>query len=241
MAPATATMAHNALPRIGTPQNDIGWAGWAVSSFTNKLATASGDIQANSGYLQAPSAPGRPSSIPPKTANDQPAFAAASASQLHRQVGTGPLAPVLTRTSTDQFFGDAQAEDDEVDEAWGDMAGESFLDAPTQQPSAVYSEASAPAAPIDYESEPDFEGWLKAQSEAKTKASLPKGLSKPSGLANTRETATGSITTSHVVPESDTKKLARTAAASRFADAQTIDTKPKEPSSGDDDWGDAWD
>ncbi|KAL8977304.1 MAG: hypothetical protein Q9177_006668, partial [Variospora cf. flavescens] len=108
-------------------------------------------------------------------------------------------------------------------------------------PPAVQSEASAPAAPIDYESEPDFEGWLKAQSEVKTKASLPKGLSKPSGLANARETATRSITTSHVVPESDTKKLASTATASRFADAQSIDTKPKEPSSGDEDWGDAWD
>ncbi|KAL8644699.1 MAG: hypothetical protein Q9210_007120 [Variospora velana] len=232
--PSTATIAHSALPRLGTPQNDTGWAGWAVSSFTNKLATASGDIQANSG-------PGRPSSIPLKTANGQPAFAAASASQLHRQVVTGPLAPVLTPTTTDQFFGDAQAEDDEVDEAWGDMAGESFLDAPAQQPPAVHSQASAPAAPIDYEGEPDFEGWLKAQSEAKTKAALPKGLSKPSGLANAREAATRSATTSHVVSESDTKKLASTATASRFAAAQSIDTKPKEPSSGDDDWGDAWD
>ncbi|KAL9014856.1 MAG: hypothetical protein Q9173_000505 [Seirophora scorigena] len=239
--PSTPTTIHNTMSRIGTPQNDTGWARWAVSSFTNKLATANGDIQTHSGNVQVSSGLGRPSTVSRETDTGQPAFAAASASQLHRQVVTGPLAPVLIRTSTDQFFGDAQEEDDEVDEAWGDVSDESFFDAPGQRPPVVDPEALAPTALIDDKGEPDFEGWLKAQSQVKTKTPLPKGLIKPSGLSSGRQAATRSTTTGHVGSGSGTKKLASTATASRSAAAQPIDTKPKEPSSADDDWGDAWD
>ncbi|KAL8961582.1 MAG: hypothetical protein Q9193_001887 [Seirophora villosa] len=239
--PSTAATVHGTIPRVETPQNDIGWAGWAVSSFTNKHATANGDIQTQSGNLQVSSGLGRPSSVSPRTDTGQPAFAAASASQLDRQVVTGPLAPVLIRTSTDQFFGEAQEEDDEVDEAWGDMADESFFDAPGQPPPVVDPEALAPTALIDDKGEPDFEGWLRAQSQAKTKTPLPKGLIKPSGRSGGRQVATRSTTTGPVGSGSSTKKLASTATASRSAAAQAIDTQPKEPSPADDDWGDAWD
>lgn len=241
LPPSTTTAANGAIPRIGTLQNDTGWAGWAISSFTNKLATANGDMQAKSSTPPTGPSPARSSSVPPSTDSSRRAFAAASASQLHRQAVTGEAAPVLTRTSTGQFFADAQEEDDEVDEAWGDMADESFFDAPVQQKPAVEPKASAPAAFIDNGGEPDFEGWLKAQSQAKMKAPLPKELSKPSGLTNGRHIATRSTTTGHVGSGSGAKKLASTAGTvSKISTAKALDTKPKELAD-DDDWGDAWD
>ncbi|KAL9006413.1 MAG: hypothetical protein Q9188_000818 [Gyalolechia gomerana] len=245
LPPSTTTAANSVMPRIGTPQNDTGWAGWAISSFTNKLATASGDMEAKpskelskelTGATQA-----RSSSVPPATDTSKPAFTAASASQLHRQAVTGSPAPVLTRTSTDQFFNDAQQEDDEIDEAWGDLAEESFFDAPMQQRPAIEPKVPAPTSLIDEGGEPDFEGWLKAQAQAKVKAPLPKGLSKSSSLTNGRQNAIRSTTTGHVGSGLGAKKLVSTANTSpKVVAAKAIDTKHKE-SVGDDDWGDAWD
>ncbi|KAL9604089.1 MAG: hypothetical protein Q9179_001978 [Wetmoreana sp. 5 TL-2023] len=241
LPPSTTTTANGAMPRIGTPQNDTGWAGWAISSFTNKLATASGEMQSRPSKAKVNPAGGRPSPVPPIADTSKLVLPAASVSQLHRQAVTGSSAPVLTRTSTDQFFTDAQEEDDEIDEAWGDMGEDSFFDVPVQQKPAVEPKATGPATTFDDGGEPDFEGWLKAQAQAKTKAPLPKGLSKPSGLANGRQTAIRSTTTGHVGSGLGAKKLASTSTtASKASAAKAIDTKPKEPS-GDDDWGDAWD
>lgn len=240
LPPSTTTPANGAMPRIGTPQNDTGWAGWAISSFTNKLATASGEMQSRPSNAKVNPKEGRPSSVPPPADSSRPALTAAPISQLHRQAITGSPAPVLTRTSTDQFFTDAQEEDDEVNEAWGDMAEDSFFNAPVQQNPAVEPKAPAPAMAFDDGGELDFEGWLKAQAQAKTKAPLPKGLSKPSGLANGRQIAIRSTTTGHVGSGSGAKKLASTNATLKATTTKPIDTKPKEPSA-EDDWGDAWD
>ncbi|KAL8727403.1 MAG: hypothetical protein Q9166_006075 [cf. Caloplaca sp. 2 TL-2023] len=240
LPPSTTTATNGAMPRIGTPQNDTGWAGWAISSFTNKLATASGEMQSKPANTQINTRDARPSSVPLIVDGSRPA-AAASVSQLHRQAVTGSAAPVLTRTSTDHFFADAQEEDDEIDMAWGEAAEDSFFDAPLQPEATMESKPTLSASPFDDGGEPDFEGWLKAQAKAKTKPPLPKGLSKPSGLANTRQAAVRSTTTGHVGSGAGAKKLANTAStALKLAAVKGIDTKPKEPS-GDDDWGDAWD
>lgn len=241
LPPPTGTAANSMVPRIGTPQHDTGWAGWAISSFTHKLATARGDMQVHSSKPQAGPEPVRSSSMPPTTDAHPPAFAAASASRLHRQAVGGSPAPVLTRTSTDQFFGDAQEEDDEVDEAWGDMADESFFDAPLQQKSAVEPKPSEPFSLVDDGGEPDFVGWLNAQNQTKTKKPLPKGLSKPASLPNNRQAAIRSTTTGQVGSRSGAEKVASViSTASKIPSATAINTKPKEPAA-DDDWGDAWD
>ncbi|KAL8928381.1 MAG: hypothetical protein Q9172_000973 [Xanthocarpia lactea] len=240
LPPSATTAANGAMPRIGTPQSDTGWAGWAISSFTNKLATASGEMQAKPTNTKANVGEVRPSSVPPTTGTHKPAVAG-SVSQLHRQAVTGSSAPVLTRTTTAQFFTDAQDEDDEVDLAWGDTAEDSFFDAPLEPEAAVDTQPLLPVSKFDDGGEPDFEGWLKAQAEAKKKPPLPKGLSKSSGLANGRQNVIRSTTTGHVGLGSDAKKLASTAnPASKVTVPRAIDTKPKEPA-GDDDWGDAWD
>lgn len=241
LPPSTAAVANGAMPRIGTAQNDTGWAGWAISSFTNKIATANGEMQVKPSTLSTGPSPVRSASVPPQTDSSRPAFTASTASHLHRQAVTASPAPILTRTSTDQFFGDAQEEDDEVDEAWGEMAHESFFDTPVQQKPVVEPKASAQLKLMDNGDEPDFEGWLKAQSQAKAKAALPKGLSKPSSAINGRQAASRSKITGHVNLTSGAKKLASTTTpASKLSTAKAIDTEPKiQPA--DDDWGDAWD
>ncbi|CAO1600885.1 Nuclear aminoacylation-dependent tRNA export pathway component [Xanthoria calcicola] len=237
--PPVSKSANGAMPRIGTPQNDTGWAGWAISSFTNKLATASGEMQAKPTNAKGTVGEARPSSAPSDKSTVRPPVAG-PVSQLHRQAVTGAPAPVLTRTTTDQFFTDAQDEDDEIDLAWGDT-DEDFFDAPLQPEAAIETQPLVPASRFDDGGEPDFEGWLKAQAVAKSKPPLPKGLSKPFGLTNGRQNAIRSTTTGHVGSGSGAKKLAQIAnPASKVTAPKTIDTKPKEPSE-DDDWGDAWD
>ena len=236
-SPLAATGPANGVPRMGTPQNDTSWAGWAISSFTNKLATASGEMQSKP-TNQAPRtipANGRPLTIPPIGDATHPAITASSASSLHKQALSKLSTPVLTRTSTDQFFNDAQDENDEVDDAWGDLAGDSFFDAP--------SENVKPVPPsFDDGGEPDFEGWLNAQAQAKSKprGQLPKGLAKPfPATSNGRPPAVKSTTTGSVGSGAGTRKLATTVMKPKVVPVRAIDTKPKEDAA--DDWGDAWD
>ncbi len=229
-------IANGAVPRMGTPQNDTpGWAGWAISSFTNKLATASGDMQSKAAKpLQAKSE--RSSSVPPAADSSRPPLSA-SASTLHRQTITGSSTPARVPTPTEQYFKNPIEDDEEIDEAWGEMAEDSFFDA-----SAEAKPNPAPPISFDDGGEPDFEGWLKAQAQAKSRAPLPKGLAKPSAnvtnISNGRQAVTRTTTTGSVGAGAGAKKLASTVAKPKSATTKAISTKPKEA---DDDWGDAWD
>ena len=195
------------------------------------MAAASGEIEAKptNAVTANPTVPGtRSSSVPPTPSSESRPPITSSASQLHRQAvnkPTNPSAPTLTRTKTDQFFADAQLEDDEVDEAWGEMGGESFFDAPAQP-------VTSPT-PFDDGGEPDFAGWLNAQAQSKIKSPLPKGLSKP-----TTSRPTSSASKSAVVVGG--KKVVPKTLAKEKEKPKVIDTKPKE-TAGDDDWGEAWD
>lgn len=197
----------------------------------------------------APSSDGRPSSAPPiPTDATQGPQSGSSASKLHRQalVGTFSTIPVLTRTSTDHFFGDAQDEDDEIDDAWGDMGEEPFFDMPQEEPDAT---PQPTIDAFDDGGEPDFEGWLKAQAQAKSKAPLLKGLAKSSAqnTASSHITANRSAkvtvrssTSGTLESRADAKKLASTTVKPKLAATKAINTKP-EQGAADDDWGDAWD
>lgn len=238
LPPPSNSIVNGAGPRMGTSQNDSSWAGWAISSFTNKIATASGEMQAKSSLPEFQARPGnsRPSSMPPITDRPHPARVSASASTLHRKALTSNNhAPILTRTSTDQFFEDAQNEDDEVDQAWGDMDEEPFFDASSEP--EFKAELSATA--YDHGGEPDFEGWLTAHAQAKTKAPLFKESAKSSTAIHDRP----SIAIKKKGPLSSgvvAAKPIKTEVKPKVATLKTINTKPKEAST-DDDWGDAWD
>ncbi|KAF6224101.1 hypothetical protein HO133_010675 [Letharia lupina] len=236
LPPPAIVVANGAVPRMGTPQNDTpGWAGWAISSFTNKLATASGDMQSKAVKPQQAKSD-RSSSVPPAADSSHPPLSA-SASILHRQSVTGTSTPARVPTPTEQCFKNPIEDDEDVDEAWGEMAENSFFDAPTET-------KPNPAPPISFDDggEPDFEGWLKAQAQAKSKAPLPKGLTKPSAnvsnVSNGRQAVTRTTTTGSVGAGVGAKKLASTIAKPKPATTKAISTKPKEV---DDDWGDAWD
>ncbi|KAL9042419.1 MAG: hypothetical protein Q9214_003787 [Letrouitia sp. 1 TL-2023] len=232
---------NGTVTRAGSSQNGAGWTGWAISSFTNKLATASGDIEPNSTTLRSDTQRNRPSSVPPTADTDRPALTAASASKLHRQAVSRSPAPTDTRTSTDHLFDEAEVEDADVDQAWGDFGEDSFFDAPSE-PKPTVAERKQPivAATFDDGGEPDFEGWLKAQAQAKSKTVLPKGLSKVSATGANPPRITKATTTGNPGLELGGKKIAGPTSLSKNNTPTSIDTKPKDLS-GEDDWGDAWD
>ncbi|KAK1828381.1 armadillo-type protein [Podospora conica] len=258
---AAAAMADTALPpesatsggpRMSTPQPAessasaaSAWAGWAISSFTNKLSAAAGEIESTTpnGASAAPA----PASKPPR-----PTPSSHTASSLHRQAlkSPTPSSAPLSRTSSsggmgggESFFADPDVGDDGGD-AWGDMddsnaadlfGGGGADDDSFSKPGAGGTAGSSrtvsgtggggSATPFDDGAEPDFAGWLAAQAQKKSAIgggkALPKGLGKAAA-------------TKPAGPAKKTLPISK-----KPAPAKKIDMKPKE--SGDDDgWGDGW-
>lgn len=231
-APA-ATPAESAKTeaRIGT-SNDQSWTGWAISSFTNKIAAADGEIEptpvnAKAAELEPPRSasvprPAKPSTSvqlePPK----QPSRS--SAHPLSRSQSDRPV-PLVQETLSFEEDGD------DVFDAWGavddDEDDEDPFTAAVSSPKPASPDpftAKAPAVPYDDGGEPDFAGWLAAKNQAKAKNPLPKGLSKPASTT-----------------AASTKIKAATAKPRSVAPAKMIETKPKDEPEEDDGWGDAWD
>lgn len=226
---------NSATPRMGTPQASeaASWAGWAISSFTNKLATAAGEIESTANAKPAPSV-----LSPPLEHRPAPIRASASASALARQAVASPP-PYSTRTSTSSasasnaadFFQDSNGDAaDEDFEAWGDMDDDdtAFKDAVEKpQPKAPTKTGNAANPFGNDDEEPDFAGWLASKGGKKPGAQpLPKGLAKPAA--------------------SRPQAVARSSAPVRKV-SSTVSVKPVtkkvEPAKEtiDDDWGDGWD
>ncbi|MCJ1315092.1 hypothetical protein MMC15_000408 [Xylographa vitiligo] len=245
LPPPTAGTINEGPPRMGTPQTDTSWAGWAISSFTNKIASASGDIEAKSNSsMPLTTSEIRSASVPPtpSTEGSRPGGNTRTISDLHRKAVTKPLAPTIMRTPTEQFFQDAQAEDNKIDDAWGEMGEDSFFDAPI-------TPALVTPTPFDDGGEPDFAGWLSSQAKAKAKVPLPKGLSRPSSsvVTNGQPSLTKVVSTGSLGIGAGTRKSAKTSMKSNVpkpnvinSTTKTLDTKPKE-NDADDGWGNAWD
>lgn len=260
---AAAAMADTALPpesatsgnpRMSTPQPAessasaaSAWAGWAISSFTNKLSAAAGEIESNGASTPA-AAPAPAASKPTRPTTSQ------TASSLHRQAlkSPTPSSAPLSRTSSsggiagggESFFADPDVGDDDGD-AWGDMDDNTTADLfggddSTQsfsRPSAAGGggggtagssrtvSGTGGATPFDDGAEPDFAGWLAAQAQKKSAIGGGKAMPKGLGKAAAKPAAAA---TKKTLPISK-----------KPAPAKKIDMKPKE--SGDDDgWGDGW-
>ncbi|KAI0099405.1 ARM repeat-containing protein [Daldinia grandis] len=224
---------EGAGPRMSTPQPSeaSSWAGWAISSFTNKLSAASGEMQTAATLGRVPVVSPEPDSsrrVPSTTS---------SASALHRQAVESPSpAPPLSRNSSasaaESYFKDSEPVEDDAGDAWGDMGdmdddGNAFFDASSEPTKPTKKEATASSKPFDDGSEPDFAGWLAAQAKKSGPGGgskpLPKGLSKTNGKVSTTTAGRKPLTSRPA-----TKVVAK-----------KVDTKPKE--TGDDDgWGDGW-
>ncbi|KAJ5289496.1 Vacuolar transporter chaperone 1 [Penicillium atrosanguineum] len=230
-----STMADSAIPPTASPEpnksdarigtsNDKSWAGWAISSFTNKMSAADGEIEPTAARPAEADIP-RPASVP-RPAKSSP-FTQLDLPKQPSRLAAHPL----SRSQSDRPVPIVQEEHpedegDDVFDAWGamdddDNEEDTFSAAVAlPKPSSPNPSAKAPAVPYDDGGEPDFAGWLAAKSSTKAKNPLPKGLGKSASTpsAPTRNTVGKPKT---VVPKK-------------------IDTKPKDENE-DDGWGDAWD
>ncbi|TGO08739.1 hypothetical protein BTUL_0194g00190 [Botrytis tulipae] len=229
--PIIGEAASSSTPRMSTPQpSDAGssWAGWAISSFTNKVAAATGEIQPSSGAV-TPDA--RPTSA---RQENEARHSTKSASALHRQAVTSPaVASAKTPPASHSYFEDANTGEDDI-EAWGDMEEDSFFDAPSESASKNTIAPSSTTTPFEDNGEPDFAGWLAAQQKKPAQKSLPKGLAKPAAKTNGRPLSSSRTTTNSSL---GTKKAA--SVATKPVVAKKIDTAPKATDE-DADWGDGW-
>ncbi|RYP49066.1 hypothetical protein DL768_005156 [Monosporascus sp. mg162] len=244
-------------PRMSTPQPSsqsaaASWAGWAISSFTNQLSSAAGQMQTTAGS----NGTARAASPSTTTGGGKATPGSSSASALHRQAVKTPQPPAsMSRTPStavaEAFFkegpnppaGGDGGEEEEFADAWGDMGdmddendnnnGDfSFGGSSRSPPSTARKEpAKTTTTTFDDGSEPDFAGWLAAQAQKKNPGGaggkpLPKGLAK-SG------TGSGAAGSRKVTP-------ATTAASRKPVVAKKIDMKPKDTGDDDDGWGDGW-
>jgi SCY1-like protein 1 len=178
----------------------------------------------------------RLSSVPPTTSVK--ATRTLGASSLQRatptkasSVSTNPFSV----PSSDAADNDAELEDfgaawgDDIEDAESSTADDAFV---------TKASAAAPLVNYDDGGEPDFAGWLTAQSQAKQKPKipLPKGLTK-SAKPNAIRPIVGDRhnTTGHVA----TKKLS----SLPYKTAPVVAPKKVEqkPEVEDEGWGDAWD
>ncbi|KAH8701469.1 armadillo-type protein [Phaeosphaeriaceae sp. PMI808] len=226
-----------AAPRMGTPANDTSWAGWAISSFTNKLASTSGDIGA--GSTTNGTTDQRSSSVPP-TSNKPPVpLASKPGMQLHNTKSSTTI-PTIMSPDPAAAFSDETAD---FNNDWGGFTDADAFDnthtAANNEEEDAWGESivaiSTTTTSYDDKGEPDFAGWLAAQSQGKktVKSPLPKGLTKSSATSTKstrpviggRTSTTGSATTKKVLVGSkkDVKK-------------EAMRSKEDE----EDGWGDAW-
>lgn len=243
-------------PRMGTPQlggKDAGsWAGWAISSFTNKLSAAAGEIQAGTSSATVgtmPTSERKPSPLPSRPA----ANASSSASALHRQAVNSPAPNSMSRNSSSvtvvasAFLPPEPINDinDTDDGGWADMDDMEDMDdnlddnkgddiSPAFSSSTAGKKKEHLATPTnitsDDDGEPDFAGWLAAQAQKKNSGGskpLPKGLSKSGDGAAGKKTI------------ASTSSARKTVSTTKKPIVKKVDLKPKDEVD-DDGWGDGW-
>jgi len=238
---------------MGTPARDSSWAGWAISSFTNKLSSADGQIQPKANGVavftnaDATSNPANPYLNDMKAA---PAAVEHPAVLPRRATETTKLVHSFTAPEAAEangFWDDADAAGGEVDEGWGAMNDDDEDDDDNDGATANSSTAGdAPSVSsgntrslaTQDDGEPDFAGWLQAQKAAKvpSRTVLPKGLAPKvaTTTAAARAVATkppGSkptITSSPVVRKPPTAPTKAPVAVKGKREAE------------DEGWGEAW-
>ena len=266
---AAASLPDSALPpqntgdgvaRMSTPQPSeqaSSWAGWAISSFTNKLSAAAGEIQSSSNGSS--SRPGSSSSASAPAVKKLSVPTTSSASTLARQALKSPSAP-LSRTSSsgnvagDSFFPEPDPVGDDDKDAWGDMdegTGGGVVVGGGRDPKAVAASPSMSSSTATLPSRP-------APGPARTTSSSGTGTAQPFGEDEEPDFASWLAAKADKKPGGGKplpKGLAKSGGANGKAAtaakkplskpapkpvaAKKIDMAPKQTDD-DDGWGDGW-
>lgn len=236
LPPSTNSSEIAPVPHMATANtDDSSWAGWAISSFTKKLNTASGEIER--GPTPNKSNDARPPFIPAISASRPTPLAppeVTSASHLAKQEVT----PLLLQFPRE---GGEDNEDNDPD-GWGDLEEENFFDAPVE-PS---NPKTSIAAITDTRKGKGDHGIVSNMSSVfeRSKSPLPKGLAKMSStVAAARNTPRTGFGLSFPNTRENVVAPAKAAGTSRPIGAGKIETKMlQDPwDTGDEDWGDSWD
>lgn len=206
--------------RVSTPQpHPAGLAGgaggllmgWAISSFTNKVSQAQGEIQTNGSGARPTPGEAKAATVTAPAQGTIP-HAALARSQPAKVSESDPVDDDI-----DDFndgWGDNNDADDAVDAeddgGWGAEEADAWSTPLQAKPASTARQATSSrpsTATYDDGGEPDFEGWLNAQAAAKkgqsaagTKA-LPKGLVKKTVLPTVvARTASAPVVPKRTVP-----------------------------------------
>ncbi|KAK6535185.1 hypothetical protein TWF694_001656 [Orbilia ellipsospora] len=230
--PNAAGVGGTGAPRMGTPQAESGWTGWAISSFTKTLGSVTGEMQPQGSGVSTPAeengntlglAP--PITSQPGNSSSRPGSSrSASASDLHRQAMSNPASPPKkSNTSSNNNFMMDEIDDDDMD-AWGDMDD-------TPKTVAEKPKAVAASRNTGFGKTMVTEDDVINSFTSKPKSALPKGLGKKAPTAGLSSTAVKS-----------SKPAVSRAVASKPAAKKPAPVKPKAAEADGDAWGtDNWD
>jgi SCY1-like protein 1 len=228
-SPSILATAAGGAPRMGTPANDTSWAGWAISSFTNKLGAASGDITAGKANGDATQ---RPSSVPPPIPANKPSGLSPKPGMTITKSSTS--IPSIVSPDPAAAFND---EDQDFADDWGGFGEDKTIAKDKEEEDDPWGTPSiAPASTstaFDDKGEPDFAGWLAAQNASKKPAvakALPKGLAKGGTATGKRPVIGGRSSTTG----STTRKVV---APPKKEEPKKAEKKNEDEEEG---WGDAW-
>ncbi len=214
---SNSAVATAAGPRMGTVQNDSSWAGWAISSFTNKISSARGEMQTRSSAANGSAGTAGSDTKRSISAPSVPHIHPSTVSKESVTSTAQPTIPIETNYFDDEPFADSTSNDlmnlEDIDEdidAWGALGDMDDQDGPPssehthQQTTTTQAtkdqlpskekekEKSSQFIAYDDSGEPDFAGWLAAQAQSKAKnKALPKGLTKKSTTTTTGNATSG--------------------------------------------------
>ncbi|ORY10849.1 armadillo-type protein [Clohesyomyces aquaticus] len=245
MLPSPSVSSASATaPRMGTPANDAaGWAGWAISSFTNKLTTATGDMITSSMSADQSSQP-RSASVPPPipTANKPPPPLASRSGMTLTKHST--IIPAIASPDTSTGFEDTEDFADDWG-GFGDDDNSKNNGTNSNNNKSVDEDedpwaSPAPTSTTSFEDkgEPDFAGWLAAQSKQKAKNPLPKGLAKSSATKPAAAKMSRPTVGARANTEWPRAKPEKKTVVAPKKEVKKVETKAAEDE--EEGWGDAW-
>ena len=122
-------------------------------------------------------------------------------------------------------WGAMDDDDDGAADAWGEVADSTPPVAPTKASTASFDDGG----------EPDFEGWLNAQAQAKTKTKNPL----PKGLAKSKPVSAAAASRPIVARSASASVTTKSKPVAKPAPSKPVKAAPKEEEE-EEDWGSAW-